>query len=75
MPTYDYACPSCGQRFEARHSLSDPAPPCPACGSDPQRLILSAPAVHGHMAHGREAAVRSLQPQGHAHGKDCPCCH
>ncbi len=32
MPTYEYACTSCGHRFEAVQSFSDPAlTACPAC--------------------------------------------
>lgn len=33
MPTYEYACTSCGHRFEAVQSFSDPAlTACPVCG-------------------------------------------
>ena len=32
MPTYEYACTSCGHRFETVQSFSDPAlTACPAC--------------------------------------------
>jgi putative FmdB family regulatory protein len=32
MPTYDYTCTSCGHRFEAVQSFSDPAlTSCPVC--------------------------------------------
>ncbi len=32
MPTYEYACTSCGHRFEAVQSFSDPAlTACPVC--------------------------------------------
>jgi putative FmdB family regulatory protein len=45
MPLYDYLCPVCGARFEARHGFDDPAPACPACGAvGPQRQITRAPA-------------------------------
>ena len=38
MPLYDFACRSCGERFEARTSVED-TPPCPACGThDTHRL-------------------------------------
>ncbi|WP_243233554.1 FmdB family zinc ribbon protein [Microbacterium sp. CIAB417] len=33
MPTYAYACKSCGHRFETVQSFSDPAlTECPTCG-------------------------------------------
>lgn len=44
MPTYDYACPSCGG-FDALRSLAqrnDPAT-CPECGMDSPRVFVSAP--------------------------------
>jgi putative FmdB family regulatory protein len=44
MPTYDYACPSCGG-FDAFRSLAlrnDPAD-CPACGTASPRVLVSAP--------------------------------
>lgn len=72
MPRYDYLCSRCGTAREVRQSVTAPAPDCPDCGSSMQRLILHAPAVHGHMARGREAAVRSLPET--THGKGCPCC-
>lgn len=78
MPTYDYLCTTCDTRFESQHSVRAPHPVCPACGGSVRRLFLTAPAVHGHMARGRELAVNSLdpgtmQPTG-AHGANCPCC-
>lgn len=76
MPTYDYRCCQCGHSFEARHPIDVCAPPCPACGGAADKVILSAPAVHGYMARGRELAVRSLEPrEAHTgHGSGCPCC-
>lgn len=29
MPTYNYKCPKCGHKFEARAGMNDPNPPCP----------------------------------------------
>ena len=40
MPTYEYQCRSCAQRFDARQSIM--APPrtrCPHCGKKVDRLI------------------------------------
>ena len=40
MPTYEYACTSCGHRFETVQSFSDAAlTACPACGG-PLRKVF-----------------------------------
>jgi putative FmdB family regulatory protein len=70
MPTYDYRCNVCQTQFEANHRLSTPAPVCHRCGGETRRVYLSAPAVHGAMARGRDIAAKSL-PQC---GKGCRCC-
>lgn len=77
MPTYDYRCPNCSTLFQAHHAMAARASDCPNCGAQPQRVILSAPAIHGHMARGREEAARTFErPQTvTGHGPSCPCCH
>jgi putative FmdB family regulatory protein len=70
MPTYDYRCNQCHEQFEIHHGLSAPTPVCQRCGGDTSRIYLTAPAVHGAMARGRELAAKSL-PQC---GKGCRCC-
>lgn len=77
MPSYDYRCTRCHSQFEAHHSMAAPRPPCPSCGGVPEPVFLSAPAVHGYMARGRELAVRSLEPKADVagHGPGCRCCH
>lgn len=44
MPTYDYACPSCGG-FEALRTLSQRDEPaaCPDCGTASPRVLAAAP--------------------------------
>lgn len=44
MPTYDYACPSCGG-FESLRSLAQRNEPCacPDCGTAATRVFVSAP--------------------------------
>ncbi|MEY2839342.1 MAG: hypothetical protein RJB60_1641 [Pseudomonadota bacterium] len=44
MPTYDYACPSCGG-FDAFRSLADRNEPaiCPECSTASPRVFVSAP--------------------------------
>ncbi|MDR2898337.1 MAG: FmdB family transcriptional regulator [Spirochaetaceae bacterium] len=40
MPTYDYACDSCGHTFEAVQKMADaPLKDCPACGKDIHRVL------------------------------------
>ncbi len=66
MPLYDYKCPNCDHRFEARHSINAAAPACPQCGFvGVQRVITSAPAVAGgiltHPGDGRRASKEQLR--------------
>ena len=70
MPIYDYQCSACQGHFEARRALSADAPRCPQCGGPSMRMILSAPAIHGAMARGRDLAARSIPECG----KGCRCC-
>ncbi len=46
---YEYACRTCGKRFEEMKRIAErqEAPPCPACGSEDTALAISAPAVFG----------------------------
>ena len=40
MPTYEYQCRACAQRFEARQSImASPRRRCPQCGKTVDRLI------------------------------------
>lgn len=42
MPIYEYACSTCGHRFEQLMRIGADAPPCPACSAtDVRRLISS----------------------------------
>lgn len=41
MPTYDYACGSCGHQMEVQQRMSeDPLTECPACGENALRKQL-----------------------------------
>ena len=40
MPTYEYACRSCGERLEVSQSFSDePLRTCPACGGELRKVF------------------------------------
>lgn len=40
MPTYDYQCTKCSNKFEVFQSMKDkPDSKCPKCGAKAQRLI------------------------------------
>jgi putative FmdB family regulatory protein len=41
MPLYDFACPECENRFEARVD-PDLCPPCPACGAARTERVYTA---------------------------------
>jgi putative FmdB family regulatory protein len=45
MPTYEYACKSCGHRFEVVRSMRDePLTVCPECGGE-LRKVFAPPAI------------------------------
>ncbi|HKL86430.1 MAG TPA: FmdB family zinc ribbon protein [Treponemataceae bacterium] len=40
MPTYEYACDTCGNSFEAVQKMADaPLSTCPECGKDVRRVL------------------------------------
>ena len=46
MPTYEYACESCGNRYEKREGFdAKPRQKCPACGKTAQRVLFAPPIV------------------------------
>ena len=43
MPTYEYACSTCGHRFDVRQSFSEDAlTDCPQCGANVRRVLYPA---------------------------------
>ncbi|MFH1086975.1 MAG: zinc ribbon domain-containing protein [Chloroflexota bacterium] len=47
MPTYEYECAECGEKFEIRRGIFSKAadkPQCPKCKSERTRRVISAPA-------------------------------
>ncbi|MFZ3081744.1 FmdB family zinc ribbon protein [Rhodoferax ferrireducens] len=89
MPTYDYACPSCGG-FDAIRSLAARNEPCacPACGTEAPRVFVSAPWLACTSPEQRRAfdtnersqhAPRSSRDTGESysrlrHPAGCGCC-
>jgi putative FmdB family regulatory protein len=68
MPTYEYACKSCGHTFEIVHSMSDEAlTVCPECGGE-LRKVFAPPAIafkgSGFYAtdHGKKSKKPSEKP-------------
>ncbi len=57
MPIYEFECEGCGERFEELVAAGAEALPCPSCGSDRTRRLLSGFAPPGRQPRG--AAVRS----------------
>lgn len=46
MPTYEYACEACGNRYEKREGFdAKPRQKCPACGKMAQRVLFAPPIV------------------------------
>lgn len=46
MPTYEYLCDACGDRFEEFQSITaEPLQQCPKCGGKVRRLIGAGAAV------------------------------
>lgn len=70
MPIYDYQCSACERYFEARRDIAASSPGCPHCGAPSRRIIVTAPAIHGATARGRDRAVQSIPECG----KGCRCC-
>lgn len=80
MPVYEYACAECGP-FAALRPMAEYADPqpCPECGSESQRVLLTAPMLAG-MDAGRRTAFAINERSAHEpkstkkHGAGCGCC-
>ena len=79
MPIYEYACTSCGERFELL-VLGSTAPACPSCESRDLERLLSLPSVASESSRGRSRAEakrrrRGLQQELHASEHDATVDH
>lgn len=57
MPVYEFECEECGRRFEELTGSETRALPCPECGSEQTRRLLSRVSPAGRQPRG--AKVRS----------------
>jgi len=74
MPTYEYECTECGNRFEVFQKMSeDPVKSCPACGGEVHRLIGGGAGVIFKGA-GFYATDYRKNSSGPPCGRDVPCC-
>lgn len=86
MPIYEYFCENCGD-FSALRSMSERNEPCPCprCGAESDRILLSAPmlaTMDGAARRARATNERSANAPmssveyaaGHKHGQGCGCC-
>lgn len=57
MPVYEFECEECGERFEELTASGARELPCPSCGSEQTRRLLSPVSPAGRQPRG--AGVRS----------------
>jgi putative FmdB family regulatory protein len=57
MPIYEFECERCGERFDELIAADAASPPCPACGAEGARRLISIVSPPGRQPRG--AAVRS----------------
>jgi putative FmdB family regulatory protein len=80
MPVYDYDCADCGTFTVLRPMAEYLQPhPCPGCGDDAGRVLLTSPAFAG-MDAGRRTAIATNERSANApkqsfgHRPGCACC-
>jgi len=67
MPTYEYECKSCGNRFDKFHQMSkEPVTQCPECGGSVHKLLSGGAGVIMKGGGGTRARPSC--------GRDMPCC-
>ncbi len=80
MPTYEYACGTCGHQFERFQNISDaPVTDCPECHGDVKRVLSGGGGFivkGGASAHTRAGSCdRDTPCCGRAERCDTPSCH
>ncbi len=72
MPTYEYECEQCGQRFEKFQNIKDePIKTCPECGRPVRRLLGTGAAV---TFKGTGFHATDYGRSGTRCGRERPCC-
>lgn len=72
MPTYDYICLSCGNRFEEHQGMNeDPLDKCPECRGAVKRLITGGTGYIMKDGGTRNITGAKLKP---ACGRETTCC-
>ena len=75
MPTYEYECSKCGQRFDAFQNMSDePLKHCPDCGGSVHRLIGTGGSIIFKGKGFYETDYKRSSTGTPRCGKDTPCC-
>jgi len=67
MPTYDYACETCGHRFERLEPMSAPRETsCPRCGAVAGRVMVAGAGIllHGSDRRGARSGSCSFEERG-----------
>jgi putative FmdB family regulatory protein len=71
VPTYQYACTSCGEQLEAVQRFSDdPLTVCPACGSALRKVYSPVGIVFKGSGFYRTDSRKSTIPSGEKNGPD-----
>lgn len=71
MPTYEYECPHCGNRFEEFQKMTaGHLTKCPRCGKKPKRLISSGAGIIFKGSGFYATDYRKSSPQ--EKGESCP---
>ncbi|MGA1842863.1 MAG: FmdB family zinc ribbon protein [bacterium] len=69
MPTYEYKCKGCGNKFEVRQKMNDdPIKVCPQCGGEVRKLIGT---PHGIVKGRNPMPLRGSEIRC---GKESTCC-
>jgi len=68
VPIYEYACDSCGERFEWLVRAGE-EPSCPACGKTLLSKLISLPA--GHVAKGKSSPCPGRESGACAMSSQC----
>jgi len=66
MPTYEYQCPKCSLKFEAKRSFGDNNSPvfCTRCGTEAKRLFSAVPVIFkGPGFYTTDSRARSEEPE------------